>query len=95
MVERRKEARPTKNMKEAIEQSARLENKFRPILVEKLADEKIVQVKNNQGLVFFTGVQMEKGALHSEPPMDDPRMFISILPSTEVNIMGLKERWSK
>ena len=93
--ERRKEARPTKTKKEMIEQSVRLENKFRPILAEKLADEQVVQVKNSQGLVFFTGVPFEKGALHSEPPIDVPRMFISILPSSEVNIMGLQERWSK
>jgi len=72
-----------------------ISKKYRSILAEKLADEKVVQVKNTQGVIFFTGgtLPMEKAALHSEPPFDKPRLFISILPSTESNIKGLKKRW--
>lgn len=89
-----KEAIPPKNTKMSIEQSIRIQEKYRPILTKELADEKIVQVKNTQGLIFFTGVSMEQGALHSEPPINEPRMFISILPSSEANIIALKKRWN-
>jgi len=88
-----------------IEEHNKVTNKYRPILANKLSKEPVVQLKNSQGLIFFTGVtkkgvpieemNMDKGALHSEPKMDVPRMFISILPSTEENIMALKKRWNR
>ena len=73
----------------------RIHKKYRPILAKKLANEKVIQVKNTQGVIFFAGNPMEKAALHSEPPNDASRLFISILPSTETNIKDLKERWNK
>jgi hypothetical protein len=88
------EALPPKNQKMADEQNLRIQEKYRYGLAKKLADEKIVQVKNTQGLIFFTGVTMEHGALHSEPPINEPRMFISILPSSETNIITLKKKWN-
>jgi len=78
-----------------IEESIKVANKYRPILAKKLAKKKVVQIKNSQGLIFFTGVPIENGALHSEPPTSEPRMFISILPNSETNIMALQKRWSK
>ena len=92
LIEQRKEYIPTKDMKE---QSRRIHKKYRPILAKKLANEKVIQVKNTQGVIFFAGNPREKAALHSEPPNDAPRLFISILPSTEANIKDLKERWNK
>ena len=92
LIEQRKEYIPTKDMKE---QSIRINKKYRPILAKKLANEKVIQVKNTQGVIFFAGNPREKAALHSEPPNDAPRLFISILPSTEANIKDLKERWNK
>lgn len=66
-------------------------NRF--ILAKKLINEKIIQIKNSQGLIFYTGASIEKAALHSEPPMDVPRMFISIVPSSKANIIDLQNRW--
>jgi len=62
-------------------------------LAKKFSTEPIIQVENDEGLIFFTGSSTVNGALHSEPKVDAPRMFISILPSTEENIMALKKRW--
>ena len=88
----------------SMEECNKVANKYRHILANKLSKEPVVQLKNNQALIFFTGttkkgvpieeMNMDKGALHSEPKMDSPRMFISILPSTEENIMGLKKKWN-
>ena len=95
LIEERKEYILTKDMKDMKEQSIRINKKYRPILAKKLANEKVIQVKNTQGVIFFAGNPREKAALHSEPPNDAPRLFISILPSTEMNIKDLKERWNK
>ena len=101
----RNETTPTSSIEEQIKVS----DKYRPILAKELSKEKVIQLKNNQGLVFFTGNGvikkpitstsyvgiLDNGALHSEPKIDAPRMFISIIPGTEENIMALQERWSK
>jgi len=68
--------------------------KYRPIYADKLKNEKIIQVKNNQGLIFYANSGGIDGAIHSEPKIDDNRMFISILPGTKENIEGLKKRWN-
>ena len=88
-----------------IAKSVEVADKYRAILAKKLSKEPVVQVKNNEALIFFTGVTKKgvpiqevdwsTGALHSEPKIDAPRMFISILPSTEDNIMALKKRWNR
>lgn len=73
-----------------------LDNKYRPIYAKAMSKFKILQLDNNQGLVFWGGRDTRLCALHSEPKMDEPRLFISILPSTKENItewknkMGLK-----
>ena len=78
-----------------IEEQFKVADSYRPIFAKEFSEEPIIQVKNNEGLVFFTGTPINIGALHSEPKLDKPRMFISILPSTEENIMGLKKRWNR
>ena len=73
-----------------IEEQYKVADKYRPIFAKELSKEPVVQPKNNEGLIFFTGVPSRDNAVvHSEPKMDVPRMFISILPGTEENI---KER---
>jgi hypothetical protein len=57
--------------------------------------EKIIQVKNNQGVIFYAESGGIGGALHSEPKFDENRIFISILPGTKDNIEGLKKRWNR
>lgn len=83
-----------------IAEQLKINDKYRPLLAKKFSKEPTIQPKNNQGLVFFTGSSsdgksLDNGALHSEPKMDIPRMFISILPSSEENIMALQMRQNK
>ena len=85
------EIRPTSTF----EEEKKIARKYRLILAKKLADEKIIQVKNSQGLVFLAGSPMDNAALHSEPNMDQHRMFISIVPGSKKNIEELKKRWAK
>jgi len=76
----------------------KIENKYRKILARKLKDEKVNQLKSNQGLIFLSGSpkdNLENGLLHSEPKQDDTRIFISILPGSESEITNLQKRWSK
>ena len=80
---------------EQIKFSIELSEKYRSIYAQKLAKQKIVQVKNSQGVIFYNGDPFDNSALHSEPKIDQPRLFISILPSTEINIKTLQQRWTK
>jgi hypothetical protein len=45
-------------------------------------------------LIFIVG-NTEKALIHSEPPMTEERIFISILPGTEKQIENLKKRWKR
>jgi hypothetical protein len=76
------------------EDEKKIANKYRLILAKKLANEKIIQAKNSQGLVFFAGSPIDNAALHSEPNMDQYRIFISIVPGSKKNIEALKKRWT-
>ena len=80
---------------EQIKLSIALSKKYRSIYAQKLAKQKIIQAKNNQGIIFYAGQPEENSTLHSEPKHDHPRLFISIVPSTETNIKALQERWKK
>ena len=76
------------------EEEKKIERKYRLIFSKKFEHEKIIQVKNSQGLVFLAGSPMDNAALHSEPNMDQYRMFISIVPGSKKNIEELKKRWT-
>lgn len=81
-----------------LEELFKAQDKYRPILAKELSkhpDGKVIQLKNSEGLVFHTGVNMDEGTLHSEPPIDKPRLFMSIIPSTEENINAFHERQKK
>ena len=67
--------------------------KYRPIIAKALDNQTIIQIKNNQGAILFAGKESDKCALHSEPPNNEPRLFISILPGSKINIMELKKRF--
>ena len=45
-------------------------------------------IHNNTGILFASGTP--DAAIHSEPMMDKPRIFISIVPGTEMEILQLK-----
>jgi hypothetical protein len=53
------------------------------------------QIKTKQGIIFYTGTNTNNidGLIHSEPNMDQPRFFISILPGNESELNGLIKRW--
>lgn len=52
----------------------------------------LFQAKQNQGAIFATG-NPSIAAIHSEPNMNESRIFISILPGTIEEINELKLRW--
>ena len=85
------EMRKYKTMPEKI----KIDNNFRPIFAKKFVKEKVIQAKNNDGILFYTGIPHDNGALHSEPKMTTSRIFISILPSSYENIKDLQKRFTK
>ena len=70
-----------------------IHNKYRPFFAKELKKMKIIQVKNNEGVIFYPQLLLNstEGALHSEPKMNTPRIFISILPGNETDINELKK----
>jgi hypothetical protein len=77
-----------------IEQN-KIEEKYRYIYADKLQNEKIIQTNNNQGAIFFAKSGDIDGAIHSEPNIDNYRIFISIIPNTKKNIKKLKKKLNK
>ena len=76
-------------LKEKISYSKEIEDKYRKLFIRKFKNLKINQLESNKGLIFMTGEHVDKltdGLLHSEPKMDVPRFFMSILPGTESEI---------
>lgn len=49
-------------------------------------------VQNGYGAFFIVG-NREFGALHSEPKIDTPRLFISVVPGHECEIEELNKKW--
>jgi hypothetical protein len=76
--------------KEKMDISIKVNNEFRPKYAKALSKFKVLQPTNNQAILFYT-----KSTLHSEPKMDAPRLFISILPGSKANIEGLDKAWNK
>ena len=77
----------------SISEMINVHDKYRPFYVKELDKMKIIQVKNNEGVIFYPQLNLKsiEGALHSEPKMDTPRIFISILPGSEIDINELKK----
>jgi len=46
----------------------------------------MVQSGKNQGVIFFANSGGVRGAIHSEPKIDENRIFISIMPGTKENV---------
>lgn len=77
--------------------SREIEYKYQKVLAKKLKSIKSNYVKDLQGLIFLVGSDknnVSRGLLHSEPKMDVPRIFISILPGSESEILELEKRWA-
>jgi hypothetical protein len=67
----------------------------------KIFSKKPIQLTNNQGAVFITFYKKNSidditmRAIHSEPDINEQRLFISILPGTHDEINELKTRWKR
>jgi hypothetical protein len=70
----------------------KINEKYRPIFAKELSKYKIRQVKNNQGVIFWGGKDINSKALHSEPKIDQHRLFISILPGNKEMITEWKNK---
>jgi hypothetical protein len=66
---------------------------FRKKTNEIFKNRKVHQLTNNQGLIFVVG--RESALVHSEPPIHEKRIFVSVLPGTERQIEQLKMRWNR
>ncbi len=65
---------------------------IRSRLVDLLEDSKVYQAKVGQGVMFIMG-DKTIGAIHSEPKIDESRIFISIVPGSHDQIQELYNRW--
>ena len=90
-LEKRKELIKIKNNN--YQKMDEIDDKYRPIINKALNKFKKSELKNNQGLIFT--VNMEKHFIHSEPCINEPRLFISILPGSREDIDELKLRFGK
>lgn len=78
------------NNNEEDQMSIKFRKKYDAILV----NENKKQLNNEQGLVFMVD-NRDRVLIHSEPPMREDRLFISILPGYEYEITELNKRWNK
>ena len=57
-------------------------------------EENIISPQIGEGAVFIAGLFTAVTALHSEPPIHEHRLFLSIVPCTETQLLALKRRVS-
>ena len=73
-----------KDYKAQFEVQNKNDEKYRLKFAKELSKYKVKQIKNNKGVIFWGGKNWNVvSALHSEPKIDQPRLFISILPGTK------------
>jgi hypothetical protein len=68
------------------EERQEINERYRAIYATLPKNGDMVQSGKNQGVVFFADSGGVRGAIHSEPKMDDYRIFISIVPGTKENV---------
>jgi len=74
----------------------KLHDKYRSVFANEFKQMKIIQTKNNEGIIFYPQINKNiNEGLHSKPKMNSTRLFISILPGSRENINELNMRWSK
>ncbi|MDB5491106.1 MAG: hypothetical protein JWO78_955 [Micavibrio sp.] len=62
--------------------------------LEKLVNPADTQIPlPGQGTIFTVG-DIEHSAVHSEPPIDSERLFMSVVPGTRAQIEELRQRWN-
>lgn len=67
---------------------------YRLKLMNLLENAKKINLKNNEGAIFKS-FDRNLAAIHSEPYITEPRIFLSILPGNKEEINELYERWKK
>lgn len=60
-------------------------------LAEKLQNDEVVQAAAGECAFFRVGD--ETGAMHSEPPNYGDRVFVNVVPGTELELKRLTSRW--
>lgn len=70
-----------------------LDNQNRNSLARLLDRSKAISAKFGQATIYVVGA--EHAAVHSEPPIHEGRIFLSILPGSKTQIQELYERWNK
>jgi hypothetical protein len=68
------------------EEQQEINKRYRPIYAALPKNGDMVQSGKNQGVIFFANSGGVQGAIHSEPKMNNDRIFISIVPGTKENI---------
>ncbi len=63
-------------------------------LAKLIGASKAHQPKPYTGVAFIVG-DPDTAAVHSEPPIDEDRIFISVLPGSKEQIQELRDRWEK
>lgn len=63
----------------------------RQTLAKSFAEEKVQSPEYGQVAFFRLGD--EEGAVHSEPPCDQDRIFVNVVPGSEDELRGLMARW--
>lgn len=74
------------------EEVIKIVNKYRPLYDKKLKKSNIIQLENNDGIIFKVG-NNNNSTIHSEPNINKERIFISILPGLKKDIDELKNRY--
>lgn len=60
-------------------------------LADEFLGQKIIQATNSD--ICFFKIGQEKGAVHSEPPQDCDRVFVNIVPGTDIELRDLMAKW--
>ena len=73
---------------------SKIDDKYRLIFSEALKNIKIIQPTNEECVIFHPQLtKSTAGGIHSEPKIDTPRLFISILPGSKEDVLKLEKRW--
>lgn len=68
------------------EEQQEINERYRTLYAALPKNGDMVQSGKNQGVIFFANSGDVRGAIHSEPKIDENRIFISIVPGTKENI---------
>lgn len=67
---------------------------YRKIIDKALNKYETIIPTNKQAAIFIAG-DNKRGAMHSEPPHDKKRLFLSVLPGTEDEVKDHASRWKQ